>query len=150
MPSWLSDAHHRLTRTGTGTRPPEPAEGTIDERTFRVHPTTGPALDGDVVWWLVEDTDLRLTEARGGPPGDQMYGDHRLRAALAECARMPAEAVVERVQMLAARWLGGSGHDDMAALAITSPTNNRGRLHLVDGHTARARAAQDWTEEEGA
>lgn len=91
-----------------------------------------------------------ITEARGGPPGDQMYGEHRLRAALAECARMPAEAVVERVQMLAAQWLGGGRHDDMAALAITRPADNRGQLRLVDGHTARTRAAQDWTEEEGA
>ncbi|MGV9558252.1 PP2C family protein-serine/threonine phosphatase [Streptomyces sp. NPDC003522] len=91
-----------------------------------------------------------ITEARGGPLGDRLYGEHRLRAAFAECARMPAEAVVERVQMLAAQWLGGSRHDDMAALAITNPTSDRGRLHLVDGPAVRTRAAQEWTEEEGA
>ncbi|MCF4136870.1 hypothetical protein L1856_08510 [Streptomyces sp. Tue 6430] len=79
-----------------------------------------------------------------------MYGEHRLRASPAECARMPTEAVVERVRTLAAQWPGGSRHDDTAALATTRPTTDRGRLHPVDGHTARSRAAQDRTEEEGA
>ncbi|MGW1988283.1 PP2C family protein-serine/threonine phosphatase [Streptomyces collinus] len=72
-----------------------------------------------------------ITEARGGPLGDQLYGEDRLKAALAECARMPAEAVVERVQMLAAQWLGGGGHDDMATLAITNPASGHGTLHLI-------------------
>ncbi|WP_233160903.1 PP2C family protein-serine/threonine phosphatase [Actinophytocola xanthii] len=62
-----------------------------------------------------------ITEARGGPFGDVMFGEERLRSALAECAGLPAEAVVERVQMLAAEWVGGGRHDDMAVLAITAP-----------------------------
>ncbi|MFI5874994.1 SpoIIE family protein phosphatase [Streptomyces sp. NPDC051445] len=66
-----------------------------------------------------------ITEARGGPLGDQLYGEARLREALRECARMPAEAVVERVQMLAAQWLGDDRHDDMATLAITNPFGGR-------------------------
>ncbi|MGW1273968.1 PP2C family protein-serine/threonine phosphatase [Streptomyces sp. NPDC002491] len=61
-----------------------------------------------------------VTEARGGPLGDQLYGEARLQTALRECARMPAGAVVERVQMLAAQWLGDGGHDDLATLAITN------------------------------
>ncbi|MFE4050055.1 PP2C family protein-serine/threonine phosphatase [Streptomyces sp. YIM B13518] len=62
-----------------------------------------------------------ITEARGGPLGDELFGERRLRQALVECAGMPGEAIVERVQMLAAQWLGGGGHDDMAVLAISAP-----------------------------
>ncbi|WP_345586486.1 GAF domain-containing SpoIIE family protein phosphatase [Streptomyces prasinosporus] len=62
-----------------------------------------------------------ITEARGGPLGDELFGEHRLRQALAECAGMPGEAIVERVQMLAAQWLGSGRHDDMAAVAISAP-----------------------------
>ena len=75
-----------------------------------------------------------ITEARGGPMGDDMFGEERLQNALAECAGLPAEAVVERVQMLAAQWVGHSlrDHDDMAALAITAPRGQH--LTAVGGH----------------
>jgi serine phosphatase RsbU (regulator of sigma subunit) len=72
-----------------------------------------------------------ITEARGGPLGDELFGERRLSRALAECAGMPAEAVVERVQMLAAQWLGTGRHDDMAVVAISAPT--AGLLSVVDG-----------------
>ncbi|MGW4272401.1 PP2C family protein-serine/threonine phosphatase [Streptomyces seoulensis] len=62
-----------------------------------------------------------ITEARGGPLGDELFEEHRLRRALADCAGIPAEAVVERVQMLAAQWLGSGRHDDMAVVAISVP-----------------------------
>jgi serine phosphatase RsbU (regulator of sigma subunit) len=62
-----------------------------------------------------------ITEARGGPLGDELFGEHRLRQALVECAGMPGEAIVERVQMLAAQWLGTGSHDDMATVAISAP-----------------------------
>ncbi|MFD9974037.1 PP2C family protein-serine/threonine phosphatase [Streptomyces sp. NPDC059017] len=74
-----------------------------------------------------------ITEARGGPLGDVMFGEDRLRAALAECAGLPAEAVVERLQMLASDWVGGGPHDDIAVVAITAPHGTR--LTTVDGHT---------------
>nr|WP_243653615.1 SpoIIE family protein phosphatase [Pseudonocardia endophytica] len=75
-----------------------------------------------------------ITEARGGPLGNDQFGEERLQAALAECAGMPAEAVVERVQMLAAQWVGQSDrdHDDMAVLAITAPRGQH--LTAVGGH----------------
>ncbi|MEV5427971.1 PP2C family protein-serine/threonine phosphatase [Streptomyces sp. NPDC052701] len=72
-----------------------------------------------------------ITEARGGPLGDELFGEHRLRQALTECAGLPAEAVVERVQMLAAQWLGPGAHDDMATVAISSPRS--GPLTVVRG-----------------
>ncbi|NEB81900.1 serine/threonine-protein phosphatase [Streptomyces sp. SID14478] len=74
-----------------------------------------------------------ITEAHGGPLGDVMFGEPRLRTVLAGCAGLPAEAVTERVQMLATQWVDGGSHDDMALLAITAPRNNH--LTAVDGHT---------------
>lgn len=74
-----------------------------------------------------------LTEARGGPLGAEVFGDHRLSHALAQCAGLPAEAVVERMMMLAAQWVTDREHDDMAVVAITAP--RRAHLSAVDGHT---------------
>ncbi|MEV1024760.1 GAF domain-containing SpoIIE family protein phosphatase [Streptomyces sp. NPDC050264] len=62
-----------------------------------------------------------ITEARGGPLGDVMFGEDRLRTVLAQCAGMPAEVVTERVQLVAAQWVGEGRHDDMAVLAIGAP-----------------------------
>ncbi|GGO46366.1 hypothetical protein GCM10012287_16500 [Streptomyces daqingensis] len=62
-----------------------------------------------------------ITEAKGGPMGDSRFGEERLRRALAECAGLPAEVVVERVHMLAAEWVGEDEHDDMALIALTAP-----------------------------
>ncbi|MES9536509.1 MULTISPECIES: PP2C family protein-serine/threonine phosphatase [unclassified Actinomadura] len=67
-----------------------------------------------------------ITEAFGGPLGDEMFGDERLSGELARCGGMPPEALVERVHMLAAEWVGTGKHDDMAVVAITAPR----RFHL--------------------
>ncbi|MFI1443482.1 PP2C family protein-serine/threonine phosphatase [Streptomyces fructofermentans] len=74
-----------------------------------------------------------ITEARGGPLGDEMFGLARLEATFAECAGMPAEAIVEHIQMLATQWLGGGSHDDMAVVAVSAP--HHAHLSAVDGHT---------------
>ena len=74
-----------------------------------------------------------FTEARGGPLGSEMFGDERLKRALSACADLPAEAVVERIQMLASQWLHNGSHDDMALVAITAPRTTH--LTAVDGHT---------------
>ncbi|NEE28836.1 SpoIIE family protein phosphatase, partial [Streptomyces sp. SID7982] len=74
-----------------------------------------------------------ITEARGGPLGDEMFGEARLTEALSHCAGMPAEAVVEHVQMLASEWTGDRAHDDMAVMAIAAPRSHH--LSAVDGHT---------------
>lgn len=66
-----------------------------------------------------------VTEARGGPLGGEMFGEERLRDALAECAGLPAEAIAERVQMLAAQWVGSRRHDDMAVLVVAAPRGAR-------------------------
>ncbi|MEU8778120.1 PP2C family protein-serine/threonine phosphatase [Streptomyces sp. NPDC048606] len=74
-----------------------------------------------------------ISEARGGPMGGAMFGEERLRRALSQCAAMPAEAVVEHVQMLTSRWVGTGRHDDMALVVIAAPRTNH--LSAVDGHT---------------
>ncbi len=74
-----------------------------------------------------------VTEAKGGPLGEAMFGEERLRAALAQCAGMPAEAVVEHVQMLVAAWIDDNRHDDIAVMAITAPHTTH--LAAVDGRT---------------
>ncbi|EME58796.1 PP2C family protein-serine/threonine phosphatase [Amycolatopsis decaplanina] len=62
-----------------------------------------------------------IVEAKGGPLGDEIFGEERLHAVLAECADLAADAVAERVQMVAAQWIGRRSHDDMAVLVITAP-----------------------------
>ncbi|ODA73902.1 SpoIIE family protein phosphatase [Streptomyces sp. NBRC 110035] len=74
-----------------------------------------------------------FTEARGGPLGDELFGEERLKKALSECAGMPGEAVVERIQMLASQWLRDGSHDDMAVVVISAPHTTR--LSAVNGHT---------------
>ncbi|MEU7011430.1 SpoIIE family protein phosphatase [Streptomyces sp. NPDC046332] len=74
-----------------------------------------------------------IIEAKGGPMGDDLFGDERLKRALSGCAGMPAEGIVEHVQMLADQWLGGRRHDDMAVVAIGAPRSHH--LSAVNGHT---------------
>ncbi|MFH9725496.1 PP2C family protein-serine/threonine phosphatase [Streptomyces sp. NPDC017254] len=74
-----------------------------------------------------------ITEARGGPLGSSMFGEDRLRATLAGCVGLPAEAVVERLQMIAGDWVGRGPHDDMAVVAITAPHTTH--LSAVNGRT---------------
>ncbi|MFB7778941.1 PP2C family protein-serine/threonine phosphatase [Streptomyces bauhiniae] len=74
-----------------------------------------------------------ITEARGGPLGNELFGNERLREALGECAAMPSGAVVEHVQMLTSRWLSSGPHDDMALMVIAAPRSRH--LSAVDGHT---------------
>ncbi|MFC9792798.1 PP2C family protein-serine/threonine phosphatase [Streptomyces sp. NPDC127584] len=74
-----------------------------------------------------------ITEARGGPMGNALFGDARLKRALSQCVGMPAEGIAEHVQMLAAQWLGNRSHDDMAVVVISAPRTHH--LSAVDGHT---------------
>ncbi|MFB8103331.1 PP2C family protein-serine/threonine phosphatase [Streptomyces sp. NPDC056007] len=74
-----------------------------------------------------------VTEARGGPVGGELFGDERLKRALAECGGMPGDAVVEHIRMLTSQWLADGEHDDLAVVAITAPRTTH--LSAVDGHT---------------
>ncbi|MEH0842894.1 PP2C family protein-serine/threonine phosphatase [Micromonospora sp. CPCC 205711] len=59
-----------------------------------------------------------VTEARGGPAAVEMFGETRLRQALASVAGLPPGAVVDRLLQLVDEWLDGQGHDDIAMLAV--------------------------------
>ncbi|MGC4893069.1 SpoIIE family protein phosphatase [Micromonospora sp. DT31] len=61
-----------------------------------------------------------VTQARGGPTEPAMFGDTRLRRALASGAGLPPDALVERVLRLVDEWLGGQPHDDVAMLAVAA------------------------------
>lgn len=74
-----------------------------------------------------------ITEAKGGPMGDDLFGEERLKRALSGCAGMPAEGIVEHVQMLAGQWLNDRPHDDMAVVVISAPRTHH--LSAVNGHT---------------
>jgi serine phosphatase RsbU (regulator of sigma subunit) len=74
-----------------------------------------------------------ITEAEGGPMGGVQFGEARLKRVLAECAGMPSESIVERVQMLASQWIGSGRHDDMAVVVISAPRTHH--LSAVNGHT---------------
>ncbi|MEV4642723.1 PP2C family protein-serine/threonine phosphatase [Actinoplanes sp. NPDC049548] len=71
-----------------------------------------------------------LTEARGGPTGQEQYGEARLRAALSSCRGMPGDAAVERIRQLVSDWVHGGVRDDIALLAVRAPT--RTKLSLMD------------------
>ncbi|MFJ9078852.1 PP2C family protein-serine/threonine phosphatase [Streptomyces sp. NPDC102278] len=74
-----------------------------------------------------------LTEARGGPLGEEMFGEERFRQALSQCAGMQAEVIVRHVQMLIGQWVGSGPHDDMAVMVIGAPRAHH--LSAVGGHT---------------
>lgn len=61
-----------------------------------------------------------VTEARGGPTELQMFGDKRLRQALASGAGLPPGALVDRLLQLVDEWLDGQVHDDIALLAVAA------------------------------
>ncbi|TCO55180.1 PP2C family protein-serine/threonine phosphatase [Actinocrispum wychmicini] len=59
-----------------------------------------------------------ITEARGGPTGDEMFGDERLADLLAGCQDTPIDTVLTKINAAVGEWLGGNDHDDIALLAI--------------------------------
>ncbi|MEV4294021.1 SpoIIE family protein phosphatase [Microbispora rosea] len=107
-------------------------DGTVEEAAARgsllgalkkitLRPVTVDLAPGDVCL-LYSDG---ITEAFGGPSGREMFGDERLKEALATCAGMPVEALVERLEQLSTEWLGadpGGGRDDRALLAVRAGT----------------------------
>ncbi|MFD4477954.1 PP2C family protein-serine/threonine phosphatase [Streptomyces sp. NPDC058471] len=131
-----------LRLTSAGHPPPliARADGTVDEAETRgtligalpqvTSSTAHVRLKPGEVCLMFSDG---IVEAKGGPLGTEMFGEERLSWALSECFGMVAEAVVERVQMLATQWVGRGPHDDMAVVAIAAPRHQH--LSAVDGHT---------------
>ncbi|MEH0970998.1 PP2C family protein-serine/threonine phosphatase [Micromonospora sp. CPCC 205546] len=61
-----------------------------------------------------------VVEARGGPDGQEMFGEERLRAALASAAGLAPAALVDRLLELVDGWLDGQHQDDIAMLAVAA------------------------------
>ncbi|MFG1775711.1 SpoIIE family protein phosphatase [Micromonospora sp. NPDC049048] len=61
-----------------------------------------------------------VVEARGGPDGQEMFGEERLHAALASAAGSTPAALVDRLLDLVDRWLGGQIQDDIAMLVVAA------------------------------
>ncbi|MFF3565372.1 SpoIIE family protein phosphatase [Streptomyces sp. NPDC002574] len=135
-----SDVHVRLTSAGH----PQPliirANCTVEEADTRgtlvgalpdvpARTTTVTLAPGEACILYTDG----ITEAEGGPMGDALFGEERLKRALAGCAGMPSEGIVEHVQMLASQWLGNRRHDDMAVVAISAPRTHH--LSAVNGNT---------------
>ncbi|XVV01320.1 PP2C family protein-serine/threonine phosphatase [Actinosynnema sp. CA-248983] len=59
-----------------------------------------------------------VTEARARRDREDLFGDVRLKAALAECVGLSAAAVAEHVRRVVFDWLGAAEHDDLTMLVV--------------------------------
>ncbi|MFD1146691.1 PP2C family protein-serine/threonine phosphatase [Saccharothrix hoggarensis] len=80
----------------------------------RFHQTTVTLAPGETLL-LYSDG---VTEARKYGDRQELFGDVRLKAALAACAGLSAEAVAEHLRRVAFDWLGDAEHDDLTLLVL--------------------------------
>ncbi|WP_158850844.1 PP2C family protein-serine/threonine phosphatase [Saccharothrix deserti] len=80
----------------------------------RFHQTTVTLAPGETLL-LYSDG---LTEARKHGDRHELFGDVRLKAALGDCAGLPAEAVAEHLRHVVFDWLGAAEHDDLTLLVL--------------------------------
>ncbi|MFE9748598.1 PP2C family protein-serine/threonine phosphatase [Saccharothrix saharensis] len=59
-----------------------------------------------------------LTEARKHDDRQELFGDVRLKAALADCAGLSADAVSDHLRRVVFDWLGSAEHDDLTLLVV--------------------------------
>jgi phosphoserine phosphatase RsbU/P len=84
----------------------------------RFHQTTVTLAPGEMLL-LYSDG---LTEARKHGDREELFGDARLKAALADCAGRSAEAVAAHLRRVAFDWLGETEHDDLTFLVVQAAT----------------------------
>ncbi|MGW4113896.1 PP2C family protein-serine/threonine phosphatase [Actinosynnema sp. NPDC004786] len=80
----------------------------------RFHQTTVALAPGETLL-LYSDG---LTEARKHGDRRELFGDVRLKAALADCAGLSAEAVSDHLRRVVFDWLGVAEHDDLTLLVL--------------------------------
>ncbi|GAA4008878.1 SpoIIE family protein phosphatase [Allokutzneria multivorans] len=59
-----------------------------------------------------------ITEARSGPDGVHMFGQHRLTEVLTGCVGLSTAEVIARVERAVDEWTGENDRDDVAVLAV--------------------------------
>ncbi|MFD0200698.1 MULTISPECIES: PP2C family protein-serine/threonine phosphatase [Saccharothrix] len=59
-----------------------------------------------------------LTEARKHDDRQELFGDVRLKAALADCTGLSADAVSDHLRRVVFDWLGSAEHDDLTLLVL--------------------------------
>ncbi|QFZ19242.1 PP2C family protein-serine/threonine phosphatase [Saccharothrix syringae] len=80
----------------------------------RFHQTTVVLAPGETLL-LYSDG---VTEARKDGDRQELFGDLRLKAALSDCAGMPAERVADHLRRLVFGWLGTAEHDDLTLMVV--------------------------------
>ncbi|NUT46720.1 MAG: serine/threonine-protein phosphatase, partial [Saccharothrix sp.] len=80
----------------------------------RFHQTTVALAPGETLL-LYSDG---LTEARKHDDRRELFGDVRLKAALADCVGLSAEAVSDHLRRVVFDWLGAGEHDDLTLLVV--------------------------------
>ncbi|MFE1173075.1 PP2C family protein-serine/threonine phosphatase [Streptomyces sp. NPDC058773] len=114
LAGWLVDAHRRFTDT---LRPDDddPVRGPIGDRSFEARPSR--AENGDVVWWLVDDTARRSAE-------DALRAERARTAFLAQAStELLASLNVDRCMEVTARL--AAQHLADAAVVVTPPSGRR-------------------------
>lgn len=143
VPGWLADAHQRLSAGSPAPSVPAPARagrlalrGSHEGRLLRAHPTESG--QGDVAWWLVDDSDLNAAE-------DALRTERERTALLAEAstqllASLNPDRCLEKTALLAAAHLGD------AALVVSPPVRNRyGVVTAVGDRWDRSQVTMDPT-----
>ncbi|MEV5766822.1 SpoIIE family protein phosphatase [Micromonospora sp. NPDC052213] len=57
---------------------------------------------------------------RAAPRGGEVFGEQRLRAALASAAGLPPATLVDRLLHRVEEWMDGQSQDDIAMLAVAA------------------------------
>ncbi|HEX6344519.1 SpoIIE family protein phosphatase [Umezawaea sp.] len=128
----LADGGLNLTIASGGHPPPMllHAAGTVEEvvarggivgvlSDVRFQETTTTVKPGETLL-LYSDG---ITEARAESNREELFGEERLQAVLAECAGQRADATIDTIRRAVFDWLGPSEHDDITLLALqAAPT----------------------------
>lgn len=121
-PQWLSQAHRRLTEGPDISGDGHSASGALNGTRFAAHPTV---LDGDIAWWLLEDTGADLRETRRALTREQARTAFLDEASAVLMATLNVDRCVAATVQLATRHLAD-------AAAVVAPVDGN-RLPVVCG-----------------
>jgi serine phosphatase RsbU (regulator of sigma subunit) len=127
-PPWLAHAHRRLLqRLGTPDAEATTASGTLDGRRFDARPTV---LDGEIAWWLLEESGHELRDAQQALTREQARTSFLDQASAVLMATLNVDRCMTAIVQLATRHLAD-------AAAVVTPVSG-GRLPVSCGVGAGA------------